>query len=140
MLEQETTKFINEVSQDLVGDWLFTKRITEKYISVSHLPKEETFWVKLTIEDDGSISYSAKIDGTDVFRPTERERCVRLLKRQVLLSETYQLMKVNSQLEEMNKNFSKLINLLSNGIEYSPNNEKKMEELEEHFVGLSNEQ
>ncbi|BAU80285.1 hypothetical protein A9K97_gp066 [Tokyovirus A1] len=140
MLEQESTKFTDDVTRGLGVEWQFTRRIAEKYINISHLPREENFWVRISLEEDGTVFFSGKLANLTTFSPTERELCVKLVRREIVLSETYQLMKVREQLEEMNKNFSRLLNLLSNGIEYSPNNEKKMEELEEHFVGLSREQ
>ena len=138
-LQNETNKFILEVQKEIGTGWFF-------YTSLLPGPKPSLMFtsgmqdgfvdVKL-MEQNGQIVWMWKEKKDVNYVSLEREVGLRRIAKDIMNSQSYRLMMIQNQLEKMNSKFDRMIELLSNGIEYSPNNTEKVEELGQHFSSLA---
>lgn len=142
VLKSEMEKFVSEVERDIGVQWIFYNTTgPETSTFVLFTPSLEQHMVEIKLEAEGEdFKWLWKEKASPSYFPCSRELCIHRTKKDIMNSPTYQLLIVRRQLEVMNKNFEKLVELLSNKIEFSPDNPRVMEELSEHFAILAGEQ
>ncbi|AMQ10917.1 hypothetical protein [Brazilian marseillevirus] len=141
-ITKEANKFVEDVQKEIDTEWYFYNATTpsdkNSFLITSSL--EQNF-VDIKLQKNGDVlAWFWKEKKNKDYVPTQREVCLKRVAKDIMNSQSYQLLMVRKQLEKMNSNFEKLVELLSNGIEYSPNNPEKVQELEQHFSGLSEKQ
>lgn len=137
LLEKECDDMIKDILTGLETEWVFTKRTRSGGLSFSCFPKEDAIWVFISL-NSGTFTYQVRIPPSrEFYIPATRSECIKLAKRQVIQSNAYQTMLVKKQLEDMNSHMKALVKLMTDGVELSPDNSQKMQELKEHFSELS---
>ncbi|AHA45936.1 hypothetical protein ISTM_38 [Insectomime virus] len=138
-LQSEVNKFILEVQKEIGTGWFFYTSLlpgTKPSLMFTSGMQDGFVDVKL-MEQNGQIIWMWKEKKDVNYVSLERDVGLRRIAKDIMNSQSYRLMMIQNQLEKMNSKFDRMIELLSNGIEYSPNNTEKVDELGQHFSSLA---
>ncbi|AHA45951.1 hypothetical protein ISTM_53 [Insectomime virus] len=141
-LRKELQELFDDVVKNVGAEWEFY--IDEEFytdderssLSFTHSIEEHFAEFRVRIKD-GEIEWQWKKKDGPVFLYCDREKCLRRITKDIKGSQTYQLLMMRKQLETMNSNFNRFFEFISNEVELSPDNERTMKALGDHFQGLS---